>query len=92
MIELIISILLYFNDHDSRLEVDIPKVCEVCNVDSFYSSKGGMVYSSKESKAVLEPEPLPNPLDRLYMPLVLPLPPIKVEIIDPKPVTDVNPN
>lgn len=51
-----------------------------------YSDKDAIDYSSKDAKAVLDfPDPLPNPLDRMFMPIVPPIP------INPRLVTDVNP-
>lgn len=54
-----------------------------------YSSKEDIGYSSKSSKAVLWdlPPPPTDVLNRLYMPPLPPLPPI----INPPPVTKVNP-
>jgi hypothetical protein len=94
MIELIIHILFYLNDKDnSRISLSISDVCDMssfydskCPLAVGYSDKDALDYSSKDAKAVLDfPDPLPNPLDRMFMPIVPPLP------ISPRPVTEVNP-
>lgn len=54
-------------------------------VETIYSSKDSIVYSSKDSSKDTLPE-LPNPLDRLEFPICPSIP-----IIKPPLVTNVNP-
>lgn len=66
----------------------------ICGQSEEVSSKSVIEIHEKGSKAALGPEPLftnefGNPLDRPILEFPIPFPP--PPIIDPKPVTEVNP-
>jgi hypothetical protein len=80
MFEILIALYLFLN----RAE-DIPKakiVAEAYSSKSGYSDKDGL-YSSKE---IIEIPDVLQPLNKLYFPVVPPIPPI-----NPPYITDVNP-
>jgi hypothetical protein len=90
----ILGLIIWFNAKDGlalKDYVSIESVNEVVERVEAYSAKEQVeAYSAKDAKVPIDlPAQLPADIlmDRLYMPVVTPIPPI----INPRPVTDINP-